>query len=535
MSPPARSARPLHALGRFLLPLAWAIAAFLLLAALAPGPGVSSEEADTLVAAGAGPAPSADARPVLPIPALLSRLGAGTADQLGLSRHHLAGHRIASAAAGGVLAGLVALLAQGLAGTAAGLLAPALLLSAPRLLLPLLQAGPRALGACGFLAALLAFRRACVGRRILGRFSGAIGSGLLFGLALSVQLEALALLAAAAAHALLCPLLRLFRPSPAAGDAAAPSPRPRSSATGVLAMALLGPVVAVALWPWIWPDPLRRVTAALASVPADAPLVHLARLLGPGRPAWGEPAALTALALPATLVLAFAAGLLHTLTRLWRALRGGPGLSDELLLLLAALAPLAAAQVGFSARGPGVGPWLAAFPLLAVLGARAILSAALAAWPARAGALALLLSAAALAPGIAASVRAFPELGASWGELAGGTPGAATLGLPRHDGEAGAALLQQLSAHARPGARVLWIGVPPAALAVYARDGRLRPDLAVAASPQEADLAVVALTGGPRAGEYRAWAALHTSTPAAAAFLDEVPLAWIYVRPGSWR
>lgn len=522
-----------HPLRHLSLPIAWAVVTFLLLAVLAPGPGISREEAATLAAAGAGPA-AADARPVLPIPALLSRLGAGTADRLGLSHHHLAGHRLASAAAGGLLAGLVALLAQGLAGTAGGLLAPALLLSAPRLLLPLLQAGPRALGACGFLAALLAFRRACVGRRILGRFSSAVGAGVLFGLALSVQLEALALLAAAAVHALLCPLLSLVRPAPAPGDAP-PPPRPRSSATGVLAMALLGPVVAVALWPWIWPDPLRRVSAALASVPVDAPLVHLARLLGPGRPAWGEPAVLTALALPLTLVLAFAAGLLHTLTRLWRSLRGGPGLSDELLLLLAALAPLLAAQVGFAARGPGVGPWLAAFPLLAVLGARAILSAALAAWPARAGALALLVSTAVLAPGIAASVRAFPELGASWGELAGATPGAATLGLPRHDGEAAAALLRQLSDHARPGARVHWIGVPPAALAVYARDGRLRADLAAAAAPEEADLAVVALTGGSRADEYRAWSALRTSTPAAAAFLDEVPLAWIYVRPGAWR
>ncbi len=177
----------------------------------------------------------------------------------------------------------MALLAQGLAGTAGGLLAPALLLSAPRLLLPLLQAGPRALGACGFLAALLAFRRACVGRRILGRFSAPSAPVSSSASPSRSSSRPLALLAAAAVHALLCPLLSLVRPAPAPGDAP-PPPRPRSSATGVLAMALLGPVVAVALWPWIWPDPLRRVSAALASVPVDAPLVHLARLLGPGRP-----------------------------------------------------------------------------------------------------------------------------------------------------------------------------------------------------------------------------------------------------------
>jgi hypothetical protein len=510
-----------------------------LLAGLSTGPGISREEASTLAAAGAGP-DSARAeggtRPVPPVPALLSRMGAAAAGRLGLPGLHLAGHRLASVAAGALLAALLAVLAQGLAGPAAGVLAPAMLLSAPRLLLPLLQAGPRALGAAFFLAAALAFRRGAAGRRIMGRFSAAIAAGAFFGLALAVQLEALGLLAAAFVHAVLCPILRAFRPTLPPGDARGPpSARPRTSVTGVFAMALLGPVVAAALWPFLWPDPLHRGAAALAAIPGNAPVLFLGRMLGPGRPPWGEPAILTALALPATLVLAFAGGLLHTLARLWRALRGGPGLSDELFLLLVALVPLAAAQAGLVSRGPGLGPWMSTFPILAALGARAILSAARALWPKRAGALALVLSVAALSPGVAAAVRAYPEFGASWGELAGGTPGAATLGLPRHDGEATGSLLPQLFAHARPGARVHWANVPPAALAIYAEDGRIRTDLAAAATPEEADLVVVPLTGGPRREEYRAWAALHTSTPAAGTFLDEVPLAWVYARPGAWR
>jgi hypothetical protein len=57
----------------------------------------------------------------------------------------------------------------------------------------------------------------------------------------------------------------------------------------------------------------------------------------------------------------------------------------------------------------------------------------------------------------------------------------------------------------------------------------------VAASPAEADVALVPVAGKPRDEEYRAWAALRSSTPVAGAFLDEVPLGWVYARPGAWR
>ena len=300
-------------------------------------------------------------------------------------------------------------------------------------------------------------------------------------------------------------------------------------------MAVLGPLIAAALWPWLWADPLHRIASAVSAAPFDTARLFLSRLLHPAHPPWGEPLLTTAMALPVTLVLVFAVGLLHSLLRLFRALLGGPDLSSELFLLLAALSPLAAAQLGFLPRGSGLGPWLPSFPLLSALGARAILSAARTVSASFSGRLAIVLSVATLIPGIAASIHSYPELGASWGEIPGGTPGAATLGLPRQDGEAVAALLPEISAHARPSARILWWATSSAALSVYAKDGRIRPDLAIAASPEEADLVVVPLTFGPRLGEYRAWSALHTSTPAAGAYLDEVPLAWVYARPGAWR
>jgi hypothetical protein len=46
---------------------------------------------------------------------------------------------------------------------------------------------------------------------------------------------------------------------------------------------------------------------------------------------------------------------------------------------------------------------------------------------------------------------------------------------------------------------------------------------------------VLTLDGGSRDAEYRAWAAFRTARPVAGVYLDEVPLALAYARPGAWR
>ncbi|HET9551705.1 MAG TPA: hypothetical protein VFP50_01945, partial [Anaeromyxobacteraceae bacterium] len=114
--------------------------------------------------------------------------------------------------------------------------------------------------------------------------------------------------------------------------------------------------------------------------------------------------------------------------------------------------------------------------------------------------------------------------------------GAAALGWPRQDGgEAAVAVLDDLAAHAAPGARILWIGVAPGAVERYRGSGLLRGDLADAAAPAEADLAVVARTSGSRDAEYQAWGALGSARAVAGAYLDEVPLVQVFARPGAWR
>ena len=96
-------------------------------------------------------------------------------------------------------------------------------------------------------------------------------------------------------------------------------------------------------------------------------------------------------------------------------------------------------------------------------------------------------------------------------------------------------LLGPLGDHAVAGARVLWIGVAPEAVARYRRAGLLRADLADAAGPGEADLAVVARVGPARGKEYAAWEALGSDRAEAGVYLDEVPLAQVFARRGAWR
>jgi hypothetical protein len=468
-----------------------------------------------------GPRPAVDAaRPAAPLAARAAAATHAVLSHAGLS--HLRAARLATALFGALLSAALALLAWDLAGRSAALLAPALFWAAPRHLQAGLVATPDLALAALAAATVLAYRRAAVDP--VGRRRAALGTGLLFGAALAVRVDAWILLPVLAAHAALFRGVARKAPDtrePDAGSATEASPSPR---TALLAMAALGPVVLVAVWPSI----LARPGSALAPGPA----------LG-----LGAVASVTALTVPATILLAYLAGAAHSLWRLVGAGRGRlprTGAWDEALLLLCAAAPFAAAATGIAPGTPGVRPWLHAMPFLAVLGARALLAAAREAWPARAAPLAAPLAASlallVLWPGVRAVAHFHPAGASAWNELAGGAPGAATRGRPRQDGgEAAILVLDALNARAREGARVYWPTAAPAAVRALARDGLLRPDLAAVDAPEDADLAVVTLDGASRDAEYRVWSAFRTARPAAGAYVDEVPVAFVYARAGAWR
>jgi hypothetical protein len=301
--------------------------------------------------------------------------------------------------------------------------------------------------------------------------------------------------------------------------------RLRRIPTAIGAALLLVPPAVLAFWPAHWGAPLDGAGPFLAA-------------LGWGRPApIVNPALLALAALPAPTIALLALGIGHAMLRLARALRHHHGdvASAEILWLLAGTTPVILAAAGLGPGTPGLSPLVHGLAPLALLGARALVALADLAWPTRRLALTATLALFLLYPGLRAAAGTFPLGGSAWGEPLGGAAGAAWRGWPRQDGgEAVRGVLDQMALHAVPGARVLWIGVAPWALARYRAAGLVRADLADAASAAEADLAVVARDGA-RDEEYAVWTAFGNARPVAGVFLDEVALATVHARPGAWR
>jgi hypothetical protein len=514
---------------------AWAALTLVVLLALGGGPGISRDEAAVLeVADGALRAPGALAPPQPPLAPGVATAARLALAPLGVSRARAA--RVPTAIAGAALSALLAAAAWELSGPGAALLAPALFWAAPRHLHAGLVSTPDLLAAGLVLAAALAFRHAGERTGPRARLRAAIAAGLLLGVALAARPDTWVVAGALALHALLVRVLRAA-PPPAEGE------RPRRVPPRILAILVLAPLVLLALWPaLLWSAPARAAAVSVAGRSAAA-----LALGGAGLPAFAFPLSVTALTVPLALLVVLAGGVVHALLRLSRALssRAPEGrrelapravARDELWLLLLAAAPLGAAALGLGPAAGGVRPWLPAMPFLALLGARAMVRGAAVAWPARPAPVLASLALLVLWPALRATAHAQPAGASAWNELAGGAPGAATLGLPRQDGgEAAVRLLDAVNARAREGARVWWPTSSPAAIRCLALDGRLRADLTPADGPEDADLAVVTLDVAGRDAEYRTWAAFRTARPVAGAYVDEVPLAFAYARPGAWR
>jgi hypothetical protein len=431
-----------------------------------------------------------------------------------------------------------------LAGVAGAALAPPLFFLVPASFDAALHVGTAVPAAALWLGVLLAYLRCLRSRDRRERIRRAAVAGILFGAAVAARRDTWALLPLVTFHYLAVRAGGGIR-SLLSTEEAPHHPARRSAWRSLLAglpgavpaMLVLGPLVFVALTPWTWADPIRRVVPATWAGLEVTPFVHLGAVVTGGRPPWSAPLLAALLLPPAALGLVFVAGLAHTARRLvlgWHR-EAAASFSEELLLLLGALAPLALAVAGVAPAEEGLGPVLPALAVLSVLGARAVATAARAAWPSGATKLTIAFVLLALYPALRATVRTFPHGAAAWSEWIGGAPGAASLGLPRCASGAGASLLAELSERATDGQRVWIAGLSTPAAEALRHDGRLRADLRIATSPTDADLVVIELDEARRDAEYQVWTAFAAARPVAGARLDEVPLANVYARPGAWR
>jgi hypothetical protein len=346
----------------------------------------------------------------------------------------------------------------------------------------------------------------------------------------------------------------------------------------LLSMALVGPPVLYALWPWIWHDTLPRLREYV--------LFHLNHeyynMEFLGKNYWAAPmprgyAWVMTLATVPTITLAlFAVGLVVR-GRVWlggvaawlvaRARRtpgqvGGhpqaPGpapaarivdaAGTDLLWLIGVVINYAA---WLSPKTPifgGTKHWMTAYPFLALFAGVGVDAVARAArrevlrlrhvrpifrrlstvrW-----APAAIVAAAVFAAPVTETVRSHPWGLSSYTPLVGGAAGAASLGLNRTFwGYTTGSVTGFLDREAPPNGSVYIHDTAGAAWDMFLRDGRVRRDLRAAWSVPGADISLYQHEKHMLGHEYQNWIVSGTVAPAFIAGLDGVPVIWGYESP----
>lgn len=377
------------------------------------------------------------------------------------------------------------------------------------------------------LAVVLAYRRA------LTSPAWGLALGPILGLAIAVKHNALFLPLLLGAHYYLS-LLR------------APGPRPRATWAPLLlwSMALLAPLTAFALWPWLWSDPVGRLAEYFAFHREHS--YYNTEFLGvnynrPPLPL-AYPFVLTWATVPTGLLLLALLGIFLGLRRDLRRpdpsdtstprrfaapLRPGEGHDGALLALFAAFPLLLIALPTVPIFG-GTKHWLTAYPFLALAAARAFgeltRAAALAGRLRHLPALALALL---VGPALWATVHAHPVQLSQYAPLIGGARGAARLGLLR--GFWGHALVDLLPALQGVAPRPLDLhDLHELSRRQYEREGRWPVGLTPAPTAR-ARAALLFHERHMATYEIQQWNALGVTAPAALVELDDVPLTSLIV------
>lgn len=305
----------------------------------------------------------------------------------------------------------------------------------------------------------------------------------------------------------------------------------------LVAMAALGPVIFYLHWPYLWHHPVDRAAWYLAfhATHNHYTWYYLGQLLREPPFPLDYVVVKTALTVPTSLFVPMALGVGWVLLR---ALRRQATML-EVLLLVNALTSIALISLPSVPHFGGVKHWFPSMPFLAMLAAGSLDRGAegLQRWlgprlkwatPTR-----VLVGLAALlaAPALIATARVYEFGTSAYSELAGGLPGAASLGMQRQFWANNVtAVLPWLNANARPGERVYLHENHGGQIHDYQRNGMLRSDLAFVGSPFEADLVAYQYHQEFREQEFNAWQALGTTKPVYGLYVDETPQVIVYRR-----
>jgi len=306
----------------------------------------------------------------------------------------------------------------------------------------------------------------------------------------------------------------------------------------LVAMAALGPAVLYLCWPYLWHHPVDRMAWYLAfhAHHEHYAWFYLGQMLRAPPFPLDYVVVKTALTVPTALFTAMVLGLGFVGWRAWR--REATLL--EAIIVANAIASIAIISAPNVPHFGGVKHWFPSMPFLSMLAGFSVVRGAsgLHEWlkprlPKLTQAqVAAALGALVLLPGLIATWRVYPYGTSAYAELAGGLPGAATLGMQRQfwaNNVTG--VLEWINKNARPGDRVYLHECHGGQIRDYQRNGMLRSDLGFVGDASQADIVAYQYHQEFREQEFDAWQALGTTRPATGLYVDETPQIIVYQRP----
>jgi 4-amino-4-deoxy-L-arabinose transferase-like glycosyltransferase len=395
--------------------------------------------------------------------------------------------------------------------------------------------------------------------RALSNWRWGLAMGPLLGVAIAVKHNALFLGPLLAMHLWVCLALRWRQ----TGE------RPRwaqVAALPLVSMAVFAPLVAWALWPWLWDDTFARLAEYFAFHREHSYYNMEFRGVNYNRPPLPitYPFVMTWATVPSGLLLLSAVGLLLALRtvrnpqallhlgrfgdvntplpetdnvadppRWHQPLPSFDGREEPLLLVGLAAFPLLLIALPSVPIFGGTKHWLTAYPFLALFAAMAWgrlwwrSRTLLREWPKLMRQAPPIVLAAVLAPGAWATIHGHPYNLSQYAPLAGGTRGAAVAGFNR--GFWGHAVAPLLTEESLAGGAVYLHDVHRLAAEQYRREGRW-PNWTPSAISR-ADTALLFPEKHMLSDEIEIWESFGTTRPAMVITLDDVPITVVYQRP----
>lgn len=353
---------------------------------------------------------------------------------------------------------------------------------------------------------------------------GALLIGVLFGLAAAVKHNVLLVPAILVVHWL------LTEAEPVRAEAS--GWRLPRLPLAFFSLAVVGPLVFLVSWPWLWPDPLVRVGQYLGYHlhHEHYPILYFGKLWTHPPFPIDFPFVMSAVTIPLGALTLMLLGVVLAAVSVARAARTPQG-SASLLLLLNAFVPFVLIALPSTPIFGGTKHWMNGLPFLCVLAAGALEEACvrLTAIGARGARYAfVVLALLIVVPGFWISARVWPYGLGSYNELMGFTRGAANVGMQRTFwGYEPRAALPLIDARTPKGGRIHFGDTNQDSWRRYQRDGLLRSDIGWSGTVRGAAVASVQPQGEFKQQWLDVWNEWGDRSPDVVLHADGVPVATI--------